>query len=61
MRWVDLLHFTNGETKAQRLQATAQLKISMAGFKFCAIGKLLPSSEEEIQKVLMTSSREPAG
>lgn len=61
MRWVDLLHFTNGETKAQRLKATAQLKIAMAGFKVCAIGKLLPSGEEEIQKLLMTSSREPAG
>lgn len=61
MRWVDLLHFTNGENKALRLQATAQLKITKEGFKVCAAGKLLPSSEKEIQKMLMTSSREPAG
>ena len=57
----ELTPFYNGETKALRLQATAQLEITKAGFKVCAIGKLLPSSEEEIQKVLMTSSRVPAG
>lgn len=61
MRWVVLPHFTDGETKAQRVKTATHLQIAKAGFKVCVIRKFLPSSEEEIQKRVMTSSREPPG